>query len=317
MKKIIFIISCIGIALTYSCKDILEEDLGKYNIIIIAPTDELQTEIQTHTFLWEKNKYVTGYEFQIVSKSFNQAERIIANEDLTESTNFIEYTLSPGVYEWRVRGYNNSSETPYATHSLVIDSSLNLTNNKVINIYPSDDAYISNSSITFSWQELAAATSYEIVVRKGNSSGEDVFTQSGITGTTVTNAATMANDSYAWAVRGINDNSVTTLDFNLFVIDTVKPATPSSLLPVTNTNETDSSVTFSWTRADDNGAPISDSIFIYNDLNLTDLLKAAPASNKAYTDGTLPRDTLYWRVRSIDQAGNLGSFSQSNTIILE
>lgn len=317
MRKIVLYITCFCLMFVYACKDILEEDLGKYKIIIIAPTDELQTEIQTHTFLWEKNQYVTGYEFQIVSKSFQNAERIVSNEDLPESDNSIEVTLAPGIYEWRVRGYNNSSETPYSTHSLVIDSSLNLTNNKVVNIFPADDEYLNSTLLSFSWQPLSAANSYEIVVRKGDSNGDPVFSQTGITTTSVSNTTELANDDYSWAVRAVNDNSVTSWDYNQFTVDTINPATPSSLLPADQTIETDSSITFSWTRADDSGAPISDSIFIYSDQNLNQLVKAQAASNRSYTDGTLERDTLYWRVRSSDAAGNISSYSTSQSVILQ
>ena len=48
------------------CEDIFEADLSGEVVVIIAPKDGLQTEIQPNTFWWEAVEGAEGYNLQIV-----------------------------------------------------------------------------------------------------------------------------------------------------------------------------------------------------------------------------------------------------------
>ena len=91
--------------------DILEEDISKDRVWIIAPTDKSLTEAGLVQFRWQGVEYATGYEFTLVSPSFEEADRLVADtvifaDSLARSYGF-KATLRAGRYQWRVRAFNS------------------------------------------------------------------------------------------------------------------------------------------------------------------------------------------------------------------
>ena len=134
MKKKHFILLIpILVGLT-SCEDFIEEDISGESIVIVAPPDNFQTSTATLTYWWNELEGAETYEFQIVKGTFSYVEQFIT--DTSTTLNQLQYTLQPGNYQWRIRGVNNGYETPFTTHSLVIDSTLDLTNQQVALTFP-------------------------------------------------------------------------------------------------------------------------------------------------------------------------------------
>ena len=84
--------------------DILEEDISKDPVRVIAPTDTVK-------FRWQGVEYATGYEFTLVSPSFEYADRLVADtviyaDSLSRSYGF-DATLCAGRYQWRVTAFNS------------------------------------------------------------------------------------------------------------------------------------------------------------------------------------------------------------------
>jgi len=106
------------VLLFIGCDDIFEADLSGEVVVIIAPKDELQTEIQSNTFWWDTVEGAEGYNLQIVSPSFDDILRL--ELDTSIAINQFLYTLEPGDYQWRVCAFNYTSETAYLMHTLTI-----------------------------------------------------------------------------------------------------------------------------------------------------------------------------------------------------
>lgn len=115
MKR--FFIFSLLLLICVAC-DILEEDISKDRVRIIAPTDKALTEAGLVQFRWQGVEYATGYEFTLVSPAFEDADRLIADTVIYADTLARSYgfnaTLQPGRYQWRVTafnsGYNSLSE---------------------------------------------------------------------------------------------------------------------------------------------------------------------------------------------------------------
>ena len=91
--------------------DILEEDISKDPVRVIAPTDKACTGAGTVKFRWHGVEYATGYEFTLVSPSFEYADRLVADtviyaDSLSRSYGF-DATLCAGRYQWRVTAFNS------------------------------------------------------------------------------------------------------------------------------------------------------------------------------------------------------------------
>jgi hypothetical protein len=293
-----------------ACEEIVQDEIDKEKVRIIAPTDSLSTTLLSHTFLWEPVEKAEGYILQMATPSFKEVQELVLNEQLEETV--YEFTLSPGKYEWRVKAYNNISETEFTTYYLSIDSSLNLNGAKVILSEPADNHATNQKSMSFSWQNIAVADEYRFEVRSPDwATGSPIFTP------VFTTAATTGNidfseleGSYEWAVQA--ENSFSKSDFSTprkIVFDFTAPGTPGLSQPTDGGSSTDSTIVFQWSRPSSDGSAIQDSLYIYTDKNQTNLLRSALVNATTKTD-SFGDGTYYWKVRSIDAAGNKSAYSQ-------
>lgn len=115
-KKIIA--SILMVISFYSCEEITEADITNVPVIITAPIDSLQTSSASNTFVWENVKGAVRYQFQIVSPRFDSVVRFVVDSSLTST--IFTYSLSPGKYQWRVRGINTSTQTAYFVRTITI-----------------------------------------------------------------------------------------------------------------------------------------------------------------------------------------------------
>jgi len=106
----------------YACKnDLFEVDLNQEQVTLLAPANNLTATNGDITFWWEEVEGAIKYNLQIASPDFNNIQQL--ELDITTSSNKHDYSLTPGIYEWRIKAENGSSETVYSTRTLIIDSS--------------------------------------------------------------------------------------------------------------------------------------------------------------------------------------------------
>ena len=92
--------------------EILEEDITNRQIEITAPTDGARVAAGDVCFAWRGVVHASGYEFTIVSPSFEHAERIAADTVIyaDSMSRNVRCTLSldRGEYRWRVVPFNSA-----------------------------------------------------------------------------------------------------------------------------------------------------------------------------------------------------------------
>lgn len=96
----------------FGCESALEKPLEKSTVTLLSPSDSLSTQEAVQIFYWEKTEGAIEYQLQVVSPSFSPLEKLI--EDTIVNTNRFTIELPGGFYEWRVRGLNNSSASPFS-----------------------------------------------------------------------------------------------------------------------------------------------------------------------------------------------------------
>lgn len=177
-------------------------------------------------------------------------------------------------------------------------------------VYP-DSNYISNISIvTFVWQHstdnLSGVRSYTLQYCT-NSSFVAPVTIDSITDTTrVVNE--MTDSIFYWRVRSIDraNNTSGWSQVRRFRINAQPPVTPLQILPINGLITNSSNITFIWRRS------LSLDVQFYTLQYARNVSFIAPDSIRR-TDTTfninLTDSTYYWRVRAIDSAGNVGSWS--------
>lgn len=303
INKIILIALAI---FTYSCEDILEEDISNDTIQIISPTKDAKVESNVVNFKWNTIKGADKYRIQIY-----ESNEVLLLDSLTSKTS-ITLPLEAGNYMWRVRGENYAYESIYSfpsNFSTIIPD--DLTNQQVILLSPDNDKFMNYINITLNWEVLAKATSYSAKV-VNTATGEEIYSKSDLTDTSIKLALTTLEDgTYEWRLKAKNTDSETKqYSARKFNIDTTIPNQPKNTLPADNSTQTNnSSVTYTWNIASDTGtakSPVSYIVEFASDIDFNSIVETQNSNSTTLQQTFKTTGIYYWRVRAIDGAGNIG-----------
>lgn len=304
-QKIIVYTTLLFLIFTISCRDIFEPDISNSKVILIAPSNNLITKYNTQTFWWNNVNDAIVYDLQIVSPSFSSVEKIII--DTIVSTNKFSLSLYPGKFEWRVKAMNGSSETAFYGQNLEIDSTMDLSGQKILLIYPISKSYINLNTIIFNWSKLYNANKYAVKIIN-DLTGVNIFNKNTTTYDTIV-MSNLAEGSYTWDVQALNNDGATSIFSGTFNIDRTPPGTPVVVSPLDKAILTNSLVTLHWNRIEEKGVTIFDSVFLARDSTFatSKIIKQLPMDVDSL-QVTLDPGIYFWRVKTIDEANNQSGF---------
>lgn len=302
--------------LSFSCDDILEEDITNDTVKIIAPVEGVTIEGNTVQFSWEDLDGADDYRIQIIkSNQVYEVDSLVTNSVFT-------YVLTPGAYQWRVRAENFAYITGYIFPvNFTVETSDNLANQNVALITPSIDFYTNNTNIILTWGDIPSATSYSVELIKSLSGEQVVFQKDDILSTNITiNPNDIDEDAeYIWKVKAINATSKTVFSQRAFFIDKTLPNQPSLTSPADKDTET-TTVTFNWTNGVDSGnvkSEITNTIEIASDSDFNSIIHSASTTNNSHQYVFSTVGTYYWRVVAIDAATNKSDYSIVRSVTVE
>jgi len=310
MKYTHWMILCI-FAFLASCKIIEERNLDGDKVVIVAPPNNLQTSISSHTFWWNEVSDALGYHLQIVQPDFGFIEHL--ELDTLLSKNQFTWTLEPGTYEWRVNAYNGSSETDFTYHTITVDSTSDLSGQSVVLLLPVNNFQTQDQTISFTWEILESAEEYRFQLMDDfdNSLVEDhLLAQNAV-------SLTLDEGDYVWKVRAQNSFSNSPYSEFSLSIDLSSPTTPDVVSPSYGDYIELGDSVF-WSR--DTEAVIdqfvldNDSLFLSPIVDVEFSISGNSGSYEIDT-GTIGQ-SLFWRVRSMDQAGNWSDWSAYSKFVI-
>jgi hypothetical protein len=299
MKKLLIIIS-ISLGLC-GCKALIEENIRNSKVNVLFPKAGDSVNTYNVNFWWDNVADANTYEIQIVQGTFNSIQNFLV--DSVVSTNKYNFILTPGNYQWRVRGLNNSTQTDFATQSFVVLRNDSLSAQTLILRYPPYNFSSNQTTQIFRWYPLSQASYYTFQLQTaagGLIYSTDVFVDSIV-------ISGIQQGDLQWKVRANNNNSSTPFFSRALNIDTSAPNIPILLSP----NYGDSVSTpfdLTWDRGTISGSSITDSVILYSDSLIT-VYKKSISTSSSYSLTTIPSGTYFWRVRSVDQAGNTSGYS--------
>jgi hypothetical protein len=291
----------------YSCSELQEPSLDAEIIEVFIPRDSLRTDILSQEFYWYELRGAMNYHFQIAQPSFKYINRLL-KDTIMEGTR-IKVSLPPGEYEWRVRAFNNSSATDFTLHKLFIDSIININNQELLLSAPLDEDTSNNLSATFKWQSLFGADSYRFEI--ATSSDFSAFIYSQVVKENRLNYMLDNEGSYNWRVRAQNNGSTSLYSQRSFFIDTTAPFSPLLSLPIPGaTYNAGTNITFQWESFRGAGASIKDSVLIASDSLFTQVVVNKELATDSLQVSNLQSGQYYWKVKSVDGAGNQSPYSE-------
>lgn len=299
----------VAILATACEKKLFVEDISDRKVELLSPGNRAKLQSTQVKFQWNEIKDITAYHFQLSTPRFDSIRLLLF--DLDTLTNSLSLNLSPGIYEWRVRASNGRYETPYSTFKLVIDSSTSLTNFQVVLSSPQNNAY-TNQQPTFSWESNSEVGNFNFKIVEGTDfDNGPLFTSVVSTSdNSLTLSKNLINGEYTWGVNAEDDNSKSAYTARSLVYDDIAPTLPILTKPADNSSLSSGSVSFEWNQDSDSGSPLSDSLEIYSDSQLSNLYKRFDAVQSGVND-SLPTGSYYWRISRGDHAGNYGGKTSS------
>lgn len=292
--------TAIALFAIWGCEPFLQKDISKYQITLNAPQDN-DTLTGNVSFWWQEIEPGTTYRLQVASPNFDAPSQLLI-DSIVNGYSFTTQ-LPVGVYQWRVRGENANSETPYSTRSFYIVTSQDLTTQTVILRSPSNNTAFASPNINFSWYPLSTATGYYFQIL--DTLGNPTFQQT-VDGDNI-NIEFPLEGYYTWRVKATNNLTETVYSARSLYYDQTAPSQPAITFPTFNDTVNAGPVLLQWNRGLDNGSPITDSVFVYSD-SLNTLSGIYYSMSNSY-NLTVNPGLYYWRVRSRDLAGNSSPYS--------
>jgi len=301
LKKIIFVVVFM---LFYGCSEIIfETDISQSYVNILAPTDDSNVPSGTVSFNWEAVEYADNYNIQIATPDFASANQIVADSNVV-GTNF-QWQLLPEKYEWRIRAQNSAFETVYFSKLLTVSESDDFSGTEVALTTPPVNHNSNESIQTLSWESVEEATEYRVRIFQPDENGSLIHEET-INSTSLNYE--FLDGNFTWQVRAQNTTQNTLYFSRKLLIDTVNPGIISLQSPENGNIEDAGEIKFIWQRNDIAGSVEFDSIYIYNNKNLTNLIWKERSDEKQIVKD-LTEDNYYWLVKPFDKAGNKGTDS--------
>lgn len=297
-----------------ACSDVIEDDLGKKSLIVLAPANNAINPSYVQTFWWEYVEDASSYQLQIVKPSFDSVLSLIVDTSIT--LNKFNISLLPGNYQWRIRARNGSSETAFITRNLtVVESSL--IGQTLLTSDPITGLESNSLSHTFLWQQLYGATRYRIQIDTLSFSDEVDLVYNNTLSNTSVNYSFMKEGNYQWRVRAENDTSNSLWSaLNTLTIDRTAPSVVLLNNPVNNAMVV-KPVLLSWGNVVGTDHYMiyvykSDSTSLYN----ANYPIKVTSTSSSFDLGT-SNEKIYWQVQAIDKAGNEGQKSEGRSFTIQ
>lgn len=307
INKILLLSLALGIL---SCEDIFEKDITNDVLQIIAPVNDAVVESNVVNFQWNSLEGADKYRIQVTGE--NQA---IVLDSLVSKTN-LTFPLVQGKYKWKVRGGNFAYQSTYSPSvRLTVMETSNLTNQQLVLSSPSNGFYTNDANVTCTWQSNNKADYYDLEVVNMTKGQTVVYQLTNIKNTSASlNDAILSQDAeYQWKVRAVNSTSQTIFASRVFSLDRIGPNQPQNNLPANNTVKTvNQSITFDWIAPTDTGtiqSPISYTIEFSSSNAFATIIQTSNSPTTTFSQAFILAGDYYWRIKSVDIAGNSSIYS--------
>jgi hypothetical protein len=195
-------------------------------------------------------------------------------------------------------------------------------------ISPTNGENMIDNTPLFNWSDVndPSGVTYELSIARDARFSSGVVLKNGIAASTYTliPAEALTPGQYYWRIRAVDGaGNVGSWSENWsFTVNPIPPAptdntpppTPSLISPTNGENMIDNTPLFNWSDVNDPSG-VTYELSIANDAGFVSIVLAKSgltlSTYKLISDEALPAGTYYWRIRAIDGAGNVGSWSEN------
>jgi subtilisin family serine protease len=226
-------------------------------------------------------------------------------------TTFVNSTglLCEATYHYRVRAVNNDKPSDYSDTASA--ATLDCPVGRPVLLSPPSKSHLSDTTPALTWNAVTDAASYELWVAP-NSEFAGVLEKVTTTATSYTLPFALSEGMYYWKVRAFSAEAVAGRWSRtwVFIIDTTSPPRPPrATSPINGATLSDPTPTFRWTR-DAESAGYVFQLAADEGFEIV-LLEEALTRPRYDMSAPLLPGTYWWRVASLDAAGNQSAWARA------
>ncbi len=303
IKKISVLFAACLLCILLGCDDIFVEDISDDTIVLEAPSPGLKTTNNHIGFRWTAVSEATDYRLEVVTPDFSSAYEMIFS--ISTDAFAFDTTLQTGQYAWRVKANNSEYSTGYFSSSFSIVPVFDISKEMVNLVTPEDQIYSNTGEVAFHWDTVSAASYYVFKIKETNWSGDTIA----YTNLYSTNYNFRLSDgTYAWGVAAVDTTTNKRTDFSTrtLIIDQTPPDTPHLFFPENRDTIKNSLINMVWGKAEED---LSYLLEVYSDPGLVNRVLEKQLSDTTTYVTVEQEGTYFWRVNSVDPAGNISAFS--------
>jgi hypothetical protein len=246
-----------------------------------------------------ENSYPLVFQVEVYDESFSS---LIASSGWISSENWeVTATLSDGTtYWWRVRARDNAGNIGQFSPArwFVIDLSAPDT---PVPASPIDNQLLADSTPKLEWTHVSdpSGITYEVKI-------DGVLVATGLSDNFFIPASSLSDGQHSWRVRAVDGAGNTSYwsAKELFTIDTTPPPAPNPKAPANGATVFTSRPTFEWSAVTDPHGIRAYELEIVGRYHITGITATTYQLENTLSDGSYS-----WRVRAIDNVGNVGPWS--------
>ncbi|MBD1363813.1 hypothetical protein IDJ77_08315 [Mucilaginibacter sp. ZT4R22] len=309
---------CLFVALfaMVSCKELIEPSIQKRPVNLLAPGQGFESKNYNVTFWWDDVEDALQYRLQIVTPGFDNIGALFA-DTLVKGSNKITLSLTPGVYEWRLRAENGSSETVFSQPRKFTIVQSSIGNQAVQLTAPTNGALTNQQGVTFQWGSLYGATTYRLQIDTNNFADTVKLIYNHQLPGLQFSFSFPRDQQYQWRVRAENDtaraqwSTVRTIRFDHTPPGQVTLSGPGKAEVVALP------VSLQWNSV---ATASVYKLYVFKGDSTTNYNNSFPViidgTNRSFNLGN-PADRIYWKVSALDAVGNEGQASVLRNFVVK
>ncbi|MDB5122344.1 MAG: hypothetical protein JWP94_473 [Mucilaginibacter sp.] len=298
-----------------SCDDIIEPSVTNSKVYPEAPADAFQSTSYTVNFWWDQVNHALSYRLQVVSPGFASPVNLVLDTVITR--NKFTFNLSPGTYQWRVLAQNGSSQTAFTAPRNITVLASSIKQQTVQLGSPVNNFITNQNTIVFQWGSLYGATGYRFEIDTNNFVNQAAVISNRLIPGQQISFTFPREQVYQWRVRAENDTAQAQWSVvNSITYDHTPPATVTLVSP-TNGQTVGLPVSLQW-NAVTSAARYKVYVFKNDSVSLYNQTFPLAVTTNSYTfNGGKSGDKVYWKVTSLDAAGNESQPSALRNFVLQ
>ncbi len=279
---------------------------------LLAPVKDALVTTNLPAFDWSDVPDAPRYDLRVDNSSaFGSPEVSVS---VTASAYTVTMPLADGRYYWRVRAVDAAGNAGAWSSAWTVWVDIDPAPAPTL-VSPADGTPTRDNTPTFTWNAVPGLTAYRLQVSKSATFASTVINVTR-SSTTYTPDTALADGLYYWRVQAKGADGIWGLWSPVWTVtvDTVKPARPTLLAPVSGAVLNMSQPELDWSDVTD-AAYYELQIDNSSTFSSPEVFTTITASTYTATM-PLPNDKYYWRVRTYDPAGNKSSWTSARSFTL-